>query len=576
MVTDRLDAERARRGLHLVSAVVRTFSQTTADYPRLLETIARQVADAIPDTCIVTLRSEDGTTMTPVAAYDADPAIVATLVRSRRPYPMSEAQLSARVMTTGSVFLPALDLESARVQLGPAALELFGAVGARGVLSVPLGAGGDVHGVLTILRHRGEHAPLDALDREIVEDLAGHAALAIGNARLFARVQDELRRRTAAEHALELSERLRTAEARAVESSLFLDAIVDNIPDMVFVKDASRLSFVLFNRAGEALLGLTREGLLGKTDADLFPASEAEFFTAKDRETLRDKILVEIPEEPIHTRSGTRWLHTKKVPLLDETGTPRFLLGISHDITDRKRADAQLRDAKEALEHANRELESFAYSIAHDLRSPLRGILGYSQAVLEDAGPKLDAQPRLYLQRVQESAERMARLIDELLGLARITQAEIVRSRVDLTAIARASIAGLQQGDRQRRVEVTIGEQLLAHGDPHLLAIVVDNLLDNAWKFTAKRAVAHIEVGALEVDGRTAFFVRDDGAGFDMAYADQLFGVFRRLHPADEFPGTGIGLATVARIVHRHHGRVWADAEVGGGATFYFSLGEAS
>ncbi len=147
---------------------------------------------------------------------------------------------------------------------------------------------------------------------------------------------------------------------------------------------------------------------------------------------------------------------------------------------------------------------------------------------------------------------------------------------MDLTAIARASIAGLQQGDRQRRVEVTIGEQLLAHGDPHLLAIVVDNLLDNAWKFTAKRAVAHIEVGALEVDGRTAFFVRDDGAGFDMAYADQLFGVFRRLHPADEFPGTGIGLATVARIVHRHHGRVWADAEVGGGATFYFSLGEAS
>ncbi|MBA3819559.1 MAG: PAS domain-containing protein, partial [Deltaproteobacteria bacterium] len=399
------------------------------------------------------------------------------------------------------------------------------------------------------------------------------AALAIGNARLFARVQDELRLRTAAEHALELSERLRTAEERAVQSSLFLDAIVDNIPDMVFVKEASRLSFVRFNRAGEALLGLSRDDLIGKTDVDLFPASEAEFFTAKDRETLRNKMLVEIPEEPIHTRAGTRWLHTKKVPLLDETGTPRFLLGISHDITERKRSDTQLREAKESLEHANRELESFAYSIAHDLRAPLRGILGYSQAVLEDAGDKLDAQPRLYLRRVQESAERMATLIDELLGLARITQAEIVRSRVDLTAIARSSLAGLQQSDRQRRLEVTIREGLIAHGDPHLLALVLDNLLDNAWKFTAKRAVAHIEVGALEVDGRTAFFVRDDGAGFDMTYADQLFGVFRRLHPANEFPGTGIGLATVARIVHRHHGRVWADAEVGGGATFYFSLG---
>ncbi|MBA3820976.1 MAG: GAF domain-containing protein, partial [Deltaproteobacteria bacterium] len=184
MGTDRLDAERARRGLHLVSAVVRTFSQTTADYPRLLETIARQVAEVIPDTCIVVLRSEDGATMTPVAAYDTDPAVVATLVRSRRPYPMSEVQLSARVMAQGSVLLPSLDRDSARGQLGAAALELLGSVGARGILAVPLSAGGDVHGVLTILRHRGEHPLLDELDREIVEDLAGHAALAIGNARL--------------------------------------------------------------------------------------------------------------------------------------------------------------------------------------------------------------------------------------------------------------------------------------------------------------------------------------------------------------------------------------------------------
>jgi len=354
------------------------------------------------------------------------------------------------------------------------------------------------------------------------------------------------------------------------EATQFLDAIVENIPAMVFVKEAERLSFARFNRAGEELLGVKRADLLGKNDYDFFPKSEADFFTQKDRDTLDKKELVDIPEEPIHTAKGTRWLHTKKVPLVDDAGTPRYLLGISFDITERKRADAQLRAAKDSIENANRELEAFAYSIAHDLRAPLRGILGYSQAVLEDSGDALPETTHRYLNAMRNAAERMAKLIEELLGLARVSQADLVRSRVDLTAVAYSAIAGHQAADKERTVEVAIAPGLSADADPHLIALAMENLLDNAWKFTSKRDHAKIEVGK----AGDAFFVRDNGAGFDMAYADQLFGVFRRLHVQEEFPGTGIGLATVARIIHRHHGRVWAESKVGEGATFYFTLGD--
>ena len=477
--------------------------------------------------------------------YDEDPAILAKLEATRLPYKMQEeTPFAADAIAQGSLLMRTIDLPAIAAR-NPRFAELLGGIGGRGFIIAPMRVGDELFGVITVIRRRPEHAPLDELDLEIIEDLAGHAALAISNARLFTQVASNERR--------------------------FLDAIVENIPDMVFVKEADKLTFVRFNRAGEELLGVARADLIGKNDYDFFPRQEADFFTQKDRETLANKQLVEIPEEPIHTRAGTRWLHTKKVPLLDEAGTAQFLLGISHDITERKRADAQLRAAKETVENANRELEGFAYSIAHDLRAPLRGILGYSAAVLEDAGDKLEAQPREYLRRMQEAAERMATLIDQLLGLARVTQADLVRSRVDLTAAAHAITAGLQHAHKDRTVEVEIQPDLTADADPHLITTVLDNLIDNAWKFTANRANAKISIG--QRDG--AFFVRDNGAGFDMTYADQLFGVFRRLHAHDEFPGTGIGLATVARIVHRHHGRVWAEGRVNEGATFYFTVGES-
>jgi PAS domain S-box-containing protein len=332
---------------------------------------------------------------------------------------------------------------------------------------------------------------------------------------------------------------------------------------------------VRFNRAGEELLGLSRSELIGKNDYDFFPKEEADFFQAKDRETLEKGVLVDILEEPIDTKHGRRWLHTKKVPVLGEDGTPQYLLGISEDITERKAADAALREAKTAAETANRELEAFSYSVAHDLRAPLRSIDGFSRALIEDCGDQLGDSAKRYLDRVRASALRMGELIDDLLRLSRVTRAEMHRERVDLSAMARGMLESLSLTSRpEREVELVVEDGLAADGDARLLAVVFDNLLGNAWKFTSKRERARIEVGATEVECERHYYVRDNGAGFDMSYVGKLFGVFERLHSASEFEGTGVGLATVQRIVRRHGGRVWAEGTIDGGATFYFTLGE--
>jgi len=224
------------------------------------------------------------------------------------------------------------------------------------------------------------------------------------------------------------------------------------------------------------------------------------------------------------------------------------------------------------LEALNRELEAFSYSVSHDLRAPLRSIDGFSQSLLEDYAGRLDDTGRDYLCRVRAASQRMAQLIDDLLNLSRITRAEIYREEVDLSALARSIVAELQKSQPERPVEFTIAPGLAAEGDARLLRIALENLLNNAWKFTSKHPAARIEFGAMEQEGQTVYFIRDDGAGFDMAYADKLFGAFQRLHTASEFPGTGIGLATVQRIIHRHGGCVWARGEVERGATFYFTL----
>jgi PAS domain S-box-containing protein len=551
---------RLRDGLRLVSTVVQTFVESTSDYRRLLDVIARSVADAIPDTCIVMLRSGDNLTI--AAIHDGSGSgDVERRGLLNRPTAMRDAPISAGVLANGPLLMPSIDFNALRRHMAPSAVAQLEAGGTTGMLVVPLAAAGELHGVLWLLRHGAARPPLDELDLEIVMDLANHAALAISNARLF----QELQR----------SEQLRAAEERAVQASRLLDAIIENIPDMVFVKDAERLAFVRINRAAEELIGMSREQLLGKTDFDLFAPSQAEFFVAKDRETLASSALVEIPEEPIQTATGERWLHTKKVALRDGAGKPTHLLGISHDITDRRREIAELSAAKLSADAANRELESFSYSVAHDLRGPLRAIDGFSQALLEDYGGRLDPEGLRYLTRVREAAQRMAELIDDLLTLSRVTRSDLRRERVDLSAMARTLLSGFQRLEPERHVEVVIAPDLVTQADPQLAAIALDNLLGNAWKFTSKRAHARIEVGVTNANGESAFFVRDNGAGFDMTYRDKLFGVFQRLHTESDFPGTGVGLATVARITERHRGRIWAHGLMDEGATFYFTLTES-
>jgi light-regulated signal transduction histidine kinase (bacteriophytochrome) len=242
---------------------------------------------------------------------------------------------------------------------------------------------------------------------------------------------------------------------------------------------------------------------------------------------------------------------------------------------EQTRLNEAIKRQKDALEIVNRELESFSYSVSHDLRAPLRAIDGFSQALLDDCGDKLDEMGRRHLARVREAAARMSQLIEDLLGLAHVTRRAVNRSEVDLTAVARRASEQLRSRDPSRDVNFVIQSNLRAQVDGRLVTIVLENLLGNAFKFTAKRAQARIEFGCTEQNGQVVYFVRDNGAGFDMNYAQRLFSPFQRLHATQDFEGTGVGLATVQRIVHRHEGRIWAEAAVGAGAAFYFTLSGA-
>lgn len=238
-----------------------------------------------------------------------------------------------------------------------------------------------------------------------------------------------------------------------------------------------------------------------------------------------------------------------------------------------REAFESLRRAKEAADAANRELQAFSYSVSHDLRAPLRAIDGFSLALVKGYEGDLDAKGKDYLHRVRAATQRMAQLIDDLLKLSRLTRGELNLTWVDLSALARLVTEELQHSQPGRRgVTFCIAEGLVARGDPRLLKVVLDNLLGNAWKFTSKKVEAKIEFGATRMGSRLAYFVRDDGAGFEMTYTQKLFETFHRLHSERDFPGTGVGLSLVLRIVRRHGGEIWAEGEVGRGATFYFTL----
>ena len=623
------------------------------------------------------------------------------------------------------------------------------------------------------------------------------------------------------------------AEEALRESTAFLDTIVENIPNMIFIKDAQELRFVRFNKAGEELLGQSRNDLIGKNDYDFFPLEQADFFVAKDRDVLASKSMLDIPEEPLQTKNrGVRFLHTKKLPIMDKDGKPLYLLGISEDVTERKSAEEAMRETEEwfrvlvdnmldsalimdwdgralfanraalrlaeldpsasaenlnvmnfvhpnsraalatdmgiirktggrflaeyrmqlrsntdkwvealgikihykgaeaglvtlrditerkrmaealwesqeryrvlfaemlngfvlfqiildendrplesallavnpafermtglsasavlgksiyevlpkslwigtyeemaitgkpahfetisqafnkcyavtafspkkgqcamifedvterkhaedvirnlneelekrviertvELEAANRELNAFSYSVSHDLRAPLRAIGGFSRILKEEYAGQLPAEARRYIERVEDNARHMGRLVDDLLSFSRLGRQPLQTQTISIAPIVREALDRLKPDYEGRTVEIAMGELPPCDADPSLLRHVFTNLLSNAIKFTRKQPAARIEIGCHPEADELVFFVKDNGSGFDMRYADKLFGVFQRLHRTEDFEGTGVGLAIVQRIIHRHGGRIWAQAEVGRGATFFFTL----
>jgi PAS domain S-box-containing protein len=363
----------------------------------------------------------------------------------------------------------------------------------------------------------------------------------------------------------DLTDRKRAEEALR-ESEERIRLMVSSVRDYAIIMLDPTGHIVSWNAGAERIKGWTAKEIIGKSFETFYPPedvaagkTEMELRVAAETGTFEDfgwRV----------RKDGTRfWANVVITALRDEAGTLKGFSKVTRDITERMQAE-------EALRKAYEELESFSYSVSHDLRAPLRSMDGFSSELLEMYGDKLDEVGRDYLGRIRTSSQRMARLIDDLLNLARLGRARLARETVDLSDLARKIAADLQRADPSRKVEFVIAPGIVDQVDPSLMRVVLENLMGNAWKYTSRHATAKIEFGVQRRHGQPVYYVRDDGAGFDMRYVEKLFGPFQRLHGIKQFPGTGIGLATVKRIIHRHGGDVSAVGVPEEGATFSFTL----
>ena len=347
--------------------------------------------------------------------------------------------------------------------------------------------------------------------------------------------------------------------------------IIDQIHDSVVSTDLDG-NITGWNRGAERLFGYSAIEIIGKPITCMYPENEHAYLFEGIIKPLMKNGEHET-EVTMRRKNGEDFFAHLSLSLLrDDEGTTIGMIGYSVDITLRKQAEAESDRKTVELEHANKELESFSYSVSHDLRAPLRAIAGYSEIILEDYKSKLDDEGQQHLTRIINNTQRMSELINDLLELSRLGRKELTTEAVNFDNLVAEVLKSLKDNSSQREVEFNIGALGVVTADQRLLKIVVENLLDNAWKYTSKNDKTYIEIGKQNIQGEEVFFVKDNGVGFDMAYADNIFGAFQRLHKHADYEGTGIGLLTVQRIIHRHGGRIWAEAEPDKGATFHFTL----
>jgi PAS domain S-box-containing protein len=372
------------------------------------------------------------------------------------------------------------------------------------------------------------------------------------------------------------------AEAARQENEAEFRTLANSMPQMVCVcmPDGSA---VYFSQLWMDYTGLTLEQTLGKGWNTSFHSEDRQLAWGAWGHAIVTGEIFRV-ECRLRAADGRHcWFLIRGVPMLDDAGAIKKWFVTCTDIEALKLVEKEADKLNEGLERriaertaelvtANKELEAFSYSVSHDLRSPLRTIDGFCQALLEDYADKLDVEGRMYLRRVRMASQRMDRLIDGMLLLSRTSRAEIRRTTVNMSTLAQTIALELQTVEAQRKVEFVIAPNLIVNADGILLRSLLENLLGNAWKYTGNHPEARIELGTLQQDGEEAYFVRDDGAGFDMTYASNLFGAFQRLHTHQEFEGTGIGLANAARIVRRHGGKIWAEGAAELGATFFFTV----
>jgi PAS domain S-box-containing protein len=383
----------------------------------------------------------------------------------------------------------------------------------------------------------------------------------------------------------EIQERYRM-EMALCDSEVKFRALLQSAPDAIVIIDQSGMIH-LVNEQTEKIFGYSQQELIGQPVEILVPVD-----LRKNHQDYRQSFL----DNPYcrligvgldlsaQTKSGeTRPVEVALSPLHTQQGV--LMIASIRDISKRRQIEEELAKYRNHLEElvaertaalsaANKELQEFSYTISHDLRAPLRSIDGFSLALMEDYETHLPAQAKSFLQRIRVSAQRMGILIDEVLELARVSRCELKKNLVDLNKLAKDILTDLQLNAPARKSKIQVGKNLYAEADERLVRVVLENLLDNAWKFTSRRELTEITLDKLQTPQEKIFYIRDNGVGLDMQYANKLFGPFQRLHSDEEFPGTGVGLATVQRIIQRHGGRIWVESEVNKGTTFYFTLAE--